>query len=148
MPRKHFISTQKRLKMSRQKSKMRLKVDGVDKILKALEKADEDLKNELHNIVSEAIEIVFREADARVPIGKTGNMRSSLKIKTGFNKDGVFFANVVVGGDDAFYVSFYELGTSRQPPRPFMRPSLDKSKSQIRSYMIQRIKEVLSRQGK
>lgn len=133
--------------MARRNSKMGLKVEGVPQILKALEKADKDMQNELHNIVSEAVEIVFRKADATVPI-KSGKTRASLKIETGFNKNGIFYANVVVGGGEAFYVSFYELGNSRQPPRPFMRPALDKSKSEIRAYMIKRIQEVIAKQGK
>lgn len=125
--------------------KLRLKVDGGKEILKKLEKADKELQNELHNIVAEAVEIVFRDADAKAPIGKTGKARESLKIETGFNKQGVFYANVTVGGDEAFYVSFYELGNSRQPPRPFMRPALDKNKARIRKYMIGRLQEVLAR---
>lgn len=147
MQKKRFKFIQRKIKMARQ-GKMRLKVDGVDDILKALEKADQELQNELHNIVAEAIEIVFKEADATVPIGKTHKTRDSLKIETGFNNSGIFYANVVVGGGDAFYVSFYELGNSRQPPRPFLRPALDKSKSEIRDYMVKRLQEVISRQGK
>lgn len=129
------------------KGTMRLKVDGVKNVLKRLEKADKDMQRELHNIVSEAAEIVFRKADATVPI-KSGKSRASLKIKTGFNKSGVFYANVEVGGGEAFYITFYELGNSRQPPRPFMRPALDKSKTEIRAYMIQRINDVINGQGK
>lgn len=32
---------------------------------------------------------------------------------------------------DQFYAAFYELGTSHQPARPFMRPALDNNKSLI-----------------
>lgn len=127
---------------------MRLKVEGADDILKALKKADEDLQREMNNIVAEAVEIVFGEADSRVPI-KTGAARDSLKIETGVNGRGVFYANVTVGDNKTtYYVTFYELGTSRQPPRPFMRPSLDGKRNEIRKYMIKRLKEVIERQGK
>lgn len=135
--------------MARRNRNMRIKVEGVEDVLKALRKADEDLKREMHNIVAEAVEIVFREADARVPIGETGKARESLRIETGFNNDGYFYANVTVGDQaTTYYITFYELGTSRQPPRPFMRPSLDSKKSEIRNYMIKRLKEVIERQGK
>ncbi len=134
--------------MSR-RSNMRLKVEGADEILKALERADTAIQKELHDLVSEAAEIVFRRADADVPI-KSGAARSSLKIETGKNKNGVFYANVEIGGHDPepFYITFYELGTSRQPPRPFMRPALDKSKNEIRQHLIQGLTAALNRQGK
>jgi len=129
------------------RKRIRLKVEGVDEILEALRKADKELKNELHNIVAEAAEIVFREADATIPI-KTGAARESLKIETGINRIGVFYANVVVGGTSTYYITFYELGTKYQPPRPFMRPALDNSRAEIRRYMISRLQEVIARQGK
>lgn len=126
---------------------MRLKVENAGEILDALTKADEALKKELHDIVSEAAEIVFREADARVPV-RTGKARESLRITTGFTKNGYFHATIVVGGEEAFYITFYELGTSRQPPRPFLRPSLDATRAQVRRHMISRLQEVIERQGK
>lgn len=143
----NFTYTQRNIKMARN-SNVRLKVEGVEDILKALRKADEDMQKELHDIVSEAAEIVFREADARVPI-LSGASRESLRIETGFTKSGLFYANVVVGNHDtAFYITFYELGTSRQPPRPFMRPALDSERSEIRNYMISRLRELIDKQGK
>ena len=141
--------------MARVNSNMRLKVDGVEDVVKALEKANEEIKKELRDLVSEAAEIVFREADARSPIGKTGRTRSSLRIEIGENKKGQFYANVVIGKksgesteNSSFYVTFYELGTSRQPPRPFMRPSLDKSKAKIRKHLVEGLRRVIERQGR
>lgn len=133
--------------MARRYSRMRLRVEGADEIIKALQKADKELQKELNDLISEAAEIVFREADSRVPI-KTGKARESLKIETGHTSKGVFYANVTVGGGDTFYITFYELGTSRQPPRPFMRPSLDKSKYRIRKHLIEGLKAAIARQGK
>ncbi len=138
----------------RVQSRMRLRVEGVDDVVKALQQADDEMKKELRDLVSEAAEIVFREADARVPIGPTGRTRDSLRIEVGEDKRGRFYANVVVGarpGDttetSAFYVVFYELGTSRQPPRPFMRPSLDKSRHKIRRHLVEGLRRILLKQG-
>lgn len=134
--------------MARVKSRMRLKVEGADDIIRALRRADEDLKKELNDLVSEAAEIVFREADSKVPI-KTGAARASLRIEVGTNEKGVFYANVTVGDvANTFYITFYELGTSRQPPRPFMRPSLDKSKTKIRQHLIEGLRKAIQRQGR
>jgi HK97 gp10 family phage protein len=130
---------------------MRLRVEGVDDIVEALQKADDELKKELNDLISEAAEIVFREADARVPI-KSGKARNTLRIEVGTNKQGYFYANVVIGDgtgkEDPFYITFYELGTSRQPPRPFMRPSLDKSRFKIRAHLIAGLRAAIRRQGK
>lgn len=128
-------------------SNTKIKVEGVEDVIKALERADKEMQHELRNIVSEAVELVFREADARIPI-KSGKARGSLKIETGFNNKGVFYANVVVGGSETYYITFYELGSSRQPPRPFLRPSLDGKRNEIRRYMISEIQKVIARQGK
>lgn len=135
----------------RLKSNMRLKVDGVDDIVKALQEADDALQEELNDLVAEAAEIVFREADARAPI-KTGKARNTLRIEVGKNSKGVFYANVVIGNgtgkEDPYYITFYELGTSRQPARPFMRPALDKSKAKIRKHLVEGLRAALARQGR
>ena len=31
--------------------------------------------------------------------------------------------------NDHFYMLFHEIGTSKMPPRPFLRPALEKSRS-------------------
>ncbi|MEK5038910.1 HK97-gp10 family putative phage morphogenesis protein [Sporosarcina sp. FSL K6-3457] len=131
----------------RPNSRMRLRIEGVDDVVRALQNADEALKEQLRILVAEAAEIVFREADARVPI-KSGAARESLKIEVGTNKKGFFYANVVVGDKaNRFYITFYELGSSHQPPRPFLRPSLDKSKSKIRKHLVNGLRAALLAQG-
>jgi HK97 gp10 family phage protein len=140
--------------MARQNSRMRLRLEGVDNVIRALQNADDELQKELNDLISEAAEIVFREADSRVPI-ESGKARNSLRIEVGKNAKGIFYANVVVGaknGDttktSAFYITFYELGTSRQEPKPFMRPSLDKSKRKIRQHLIEGLQNALARLGR
>lgn len=135
----------------RQNSRMRLRVDGVDDIIRALQQADEELKKELYDLISECAVIVFREADARVPI-LSSKARNTLRIEVGKNRKGIFYANVVIGDgtgkEDPFYIAFYELGTSRQEPRPFMRPSLDKSRRKIRRHLIEGLRAAIARQGR
>ncbi|MFS0820760.1 HK97-gp10 family putative phage morphogenesis protein [Bacillus sp. 1P02SD] len=139
----------------RQNNRMRLKVEGVEELVKMLRKADEEIQKELNDLVSECAEIVFREADARVPIGATNRTRDSLRIEVGKNNNGVFYANVVVGARDgdttetsSFYVTFYELGSSHQPARPFMRPAYDKSKVKMRKHLIDGLQKIILRQGR
>lgn len=141
--------------MAKKWSRMRLKLEGVEDVIKALHEADEALEKELNDLVAEAADIVFREADARSPVGNTERTRMSIRIETGRSKKGYFFANVVVGArqgetteTSAFYVTFYELGTSSQPPRPFMRPALDKSRARIRRHLIEGLKKAIAKQGR
>lgn len=134
----------------RQNNRMRLRVEGVEELVKMLRNADQQIQKELNDLVSECAEIVFREADARSPIGATSRTRDSLRIEIGKNNKGVFYANVVIGARDgdttatsAFYVSFYELGSSRQPARPFMRPAFDKSKAKMRKHLIAGLENII-----
>ena len=133
-------------------SKMRLKVEGADQVVRALQQADAETEKALKDLISEAAEIVFREADARSPIGPSGRTRFSLRIEIGTSKKGNFYANVVVGAREgettktsAFYVTFYELGTSRQPPRPFMRPAYDKCRPRIRRLLQEGLARVINK---
>ena len=132
--------------------KMRLKVEGADQVIKALQDVDDEMQKALHDLISQAAEIVFREADARAPIGPTERTRFSLRIEIGTSKRGNYYANVVIGArqgettaTSAFYVTFYELGTSRQPPRPFMRPALDKCKPKIRALLQEGLAKIINK---
>lgn len=134
----------------RQNNRMRLRVEGIEELVAMLRNADKEIQRELNDLVSECAEIVFREADARVPIGTTNRTRNSLRIEVGKNNKGIFYANVVVGAYDndttatsAFYVSFYELGSSHQPPRPFLRPAYDKSKAKMRKHLIEGLERII-----
>ena len=132
-------------------SRMRLKVEGAEQVVQAMQRADKAIRKQLHDLISEAAELVFREADARAPIGPTGRTRFSLRIEIGTSKRGNFYANVVVGAQDgestktsAFYVTFYELGSSRQPARPFLRPALDKCRPRIRRMLQEGLAKIVN----
>lgn len=136
----------------RPNSRMRIKVEGVNDIIAAMREADSEIQRELRDLVAEAAEIVFRAADANVPI-LSGKARATLEIEIGENKKGQYYASVVVGSKSGsspgtpFYITFYELGTSRQEPRPFMRPALDKNKAKIRKHIVEGLKAIIARQG-
>lgn len=137
--------------MARRNSRMRVRVEGIDDVIRALQQADREIQKEIEDLISECAEIVFREADARAPI-LTGKSRNTLRIEVGKNNKGAFYANVVIGNgtgkEDPFYITFYELGTSRQAPEPFMRPAFDKSKRKIRQHLIEGLRDVIARQGR
>ncbi|XID91037.1 HK97-gp10 family putative phage morphogenesis protein [Paenibacillaceae bacterium WGS1546] len=139
----------------RRTSNTRIRVDGAEDVIRALQEADEEIKKKINDLIAEAAEIVFREADARAPVGETEKTRFSLRIETGISKKGNFYANVIIGArkgettaESAFYVTFYEYGSSRQPPRPFMRPSMDKSRAKIRTLLREGLAKVIQDLGR
>ncbi|MEK5419380.1 HK97-gp10 family putative phage morphogenesis protein [Paenibacillus sp. FSL L8-0708] len=140
--------------MVRRSSRSNIRVDGAEEVIKQLKRANAEITKEIRDLISKAAEIVFREADSRAPIGKTGKTRFSLEMNIGISQKGNYYANVSVGarnGDISasapFYVTFYEYGSSHQPPRPFMRPSLDKSRAKVRKLLIEGVKAVVERVG-
>lgn len=140
--------------MARRNSRTNIRVDGADEVIRQIKRANAEITKEIRDLISQAAEIVFREADSRVPIGETGKTRFSLEINIGTSKKGDFYANVTVGarrGENVatapFYVTFYEYGSSHQPPRPFMRPSMDKSRAKVRKLLIEGVKAVVERVG-
>jgi HK97 gp10 family phage protein len=55
---------------------------------------------------------VYRDrARAAAPVGKTGKLKKSIKVKTNVKK-GKAVSQVVAGGGDAFYAKFVEFGTA------------------------------------
>lgn len=135
------------------RSRTFIRVDGADEVIRQIKKANDKITKEIRDLISKAAEIVFREADSRSPI-RTGKARLSLEINVGTAKDGSFYANVTIGArlgevveTAPFYVTFYEYGTSRQPPRPFMRPAMDKSRARVRKLLIEGVRAVVERVG-
>jgi len=60
--------------------------------------------------------------------------RSLVPIRTGFLRDSIFHraAGFTLDfGAEADYAAYVEFGTSRMPPRPYLRPALDGSSQKI-----------------
>lgn len=139
--------------MARRNAGMRIRVDGINEVIRALQEANSAIEKELRDLISECAELVFRTADANIPID-TSRARYSLKIDVGENNKGLFYAQVIVGSSSGankgtpFYITFHELGSSRQPAKPFMRPALTKNKAKIRKRLIEGLKGIIEAQGR
>lgn len=57
----------------------------------------------------------------------TGTLRDSINIEYGKNEDDIW-ADI---GTDVFYAGYQELGTSRNPPHPFLRPALVEAMAEL-----------------
>lgn len=72
-----------------------------------------------------------RMAQGMAPVD-TGELRDSIQISYGKSSDGIY-ADI---GSDVFYAGYQELGTSRNPPHPFLRPALAAALAEIQDSSI------------
>ena len=113
----------------------RLIVTGARETIAALGLMETALeKKVLRTAMREAARPILEHAKAHAPV-RTGLARRSLKIRAikRTRKGNVGVVVQTRDGDfkgDAFYVSFYEYGSSHQPARPFMRGAFDTQKGQ------------------
>lgn len=91
------------------------------------------------DVLQKAAEPVRERAAAKAPRGATGTLQSGVVVATQSTAHRIFAqskgygrAKVGVGpSSDAFYGIFQELGTSRHPAQPFLRPAVDASRQQV-----------------
>lgn len=82
--------------------------------------------------------VVLEEAKQRAPVGPLPHHQGSEKFPVGFGRDALLVAylpeNSIVGrvatymvtwSADAYYLRFYEYGTSKMDAKPFFRPAID-----------------------
>jgi HK97 gp10 family phage protein len=75
---------------------------------------------------------------------KTGRLRASLTLTQGRKTPAR--ANVrIEHGKKEYYGKFVELGTRKQPARPFMRPAVDENKQQISEVETEEIGRAVGR---
>lgn len=93
-------------------------------------------------------EIINKEIVKNAPERKKGSQHSKEKLTISKVKSekGIKVVKVGVQKDDnseAFYLKFYEYGTSKQIARPFMRPAFEKKKKEALNKTHEVIKEGL-----
>jgi HK97 gp10 family phage protein len=125
-----------------------VKIVGLQKLGETLDLFTQDVQRKMiRKAASAGIEVFRREirakAPVRVEVGITG-FRNTAKGKKqrqpGYLKKHIGRWSKVRSGESysvmtgptpsAFYAKFYELGTSHQPARPFMRPAFDSKNSE------------------
>jgi HK97 gp10 family phage protein len=106
-------------------------VQGMSELLRKLRELPKALEN---RIVNEALEAgaqpILDTAKALAPVD-TGLLRESLKVVTAPVRKNSHLVRVgTEEGDykgDAFYAAFHELGTTKMPARPYLRPAFDQN---------------------
>ena len=80
-------------------------------------------------------EIINKEIVKNAPVRRKGsrNSKEKLKLSKVKKEKGIKVVKIGVQKDDnseAFYLKFYEYGTSKQVARPFMRPAFERKKKE------------------
>lgn len=84
--------------------------------------------------------IVEAGAKRRAPV-RTGFLRSSIRAQEASERE----VQITVGAE---YAKFVEFGTSRQAPRPYLRPTLNEERSDITEAMRRILRDWLARQAR
>ncbi|WP_232430255.1 MULTISPECIES: HK97-gp10 family putative phage morphogenesis protein [Burkholderia] len=112
----------------------------------------------IRKAAASAASVVLREAEVRAPVGPLPHHQGSQKFPVGFGRDallvtfnpeksveGKHATYTVTWSKDAYYLAFYEYGTSKQAARPFFRPAIDATKgaqlAAIRTSLAQSLRE-------
>lgn len=143
-------------------AKMTVKVIGIKELQKAIQEKRNEIYAALDEAAKEAADIVRDDAKSRAAV-LTGEMRDSIVTAVRFQNDGAVSYNAEIDGQkapelrkkisnpreggrkDSFYPAIIELGTSRVPAQPYMRPALYENKNAIKRIFSSKIKAVIDR---
>jgi HK97 gp10 family phage protein len=95
-----------------------MKVHGLDKVLRNVDKADEAIKKSAAETVEKAALEIEAEAVFLVPVD-TGRLKDSIQ------EEKITDLSRRVG-TDVEYAGFVEFGTKHQAAQPYLRPAADK----------------------
>ena len=154
-----------------------IEIKGLAELKKQLEGLPAKIeKNVTRGALRAGAKIMQKRAKDLCPVGKTGALKNSIKIKTRVNKRGWIEVSVVAGDNKAYYVHMVEGGTIAHiiAPRkakslflagilreiahhpgakasPFMRPAWDEKQREsldaIRAYFVKRIPKEIKKAG-
>ena len=107
-------------------------------------------KKIVRNAMRKAIKPVAAQAKANAPV-LSGTLQLSLRVAArkfkSRTKFGIQVATDKLGGD-IYYAAFNELGTKKQPARPFMRPALHGNRERSTGILKREIASGIVRAGK
>ena len=87
-------------------------VQGLSDLQKMLDELPAKIEaNIMRGALRQGANVYRDRARANAPIGKTGKLKKSIKVKTTLRK-GKAVSQIVAGGGDAFYAKFVEFGTA------------------------------------
>jgi HK97 gp10 family phage protein len=87
-------------------------ISGLSELQKMLDELPAKIEaNIMRGALRQGANIYRDRARANAPVGKTGKLKKSIKVKTTLRK-GKAVSQIVAGGGDAWYAKFVEFGTA------------------------------------
>lgn len=127
---------------------MSTEIKGLEQLISKLNNLPEKLeKKVIRAAVRKGAILVRDKAREKAPV-KTGTLKKSIKIRSNKVANGIISfkigpTNDKKKGTDVFYGRFIEFGTSKMAAKPFMRPALDESETEVLNVVIDNIKSKL-----
>lgn len=108
------------------------RLEGTEELTRKLRRMTDEVRaDKLMEATHPGADLLLREMRAKAPV-RTGRGRRNLDKAEVSARSSPSKAEIDVGpAGEGFYLIFSEIGTSRQPATPFMRPALDQSRGAI-----------------
>ena len=108
-------------------AKQDIRIEGLDEALKGIEAYEKEVLARVAEVTERRTKAIFDKAMSNVPVGPTGNLKSSGKMEVEAT-DRWVFGRV---GFSAPHAHLLEFGTVNAPAHPFLTPAFE---SEARGY--------------
>ena len=115
---------------------MKLTFEGGKELAKELEELPRRLQNKtIRKALRQAGNVLLKKARTNAPV-KSGALRRGIKLKVDMRGTPAAIINVKIpgkgkkSGGGPYYGAFQELGTSKMPAHPYLRPAFDSTNKQ------------------
>jgi HK97 gp10 family phage protein len=130
----------------------KIKVEGLDELRKKLAELPTTIEKKiLREELRGATKEIASEVKPLVPVGETGFLSRSIKVRSAKRKKGriAFLAQIGEGAfkGESFYGSFVELGTTDQPAQHFMERGAEKVLPRLANDFPERIAKRIEDEG-
>ncbi|GEM_PF-1873971 len=136
------------------KMKGGIDVVGAEEIMDLLKEMSDAAENALDQAAKKGAEIVLSAAKRKAPVD-TGELRSSLVLKSGTKKQGGDIENINRKIKGAYYVTResgkarhfapVELGTKKRSATPYLRPAVDENLKKISDTVTREISKAVGK---
>lgn len=125
-------------------SKSTFKIQGTEELIAKLEALPLAVSGKLlEKCVMEGAEIIRSLASGRAPY-VTGNLSRNIEAQQA-EQTGNRFVAAIGPNKKAWYGLFVERGTSKRPPKPYLRPAYDESKNTVKKLIGESILEEIEK---
>ena len=115
---------------------------GMEQLIGEVEKLGQAGRQIEDKALKEAGEVVRAAIEQKVPRGKTGTLKDSIKASNVKTADEIKYVDVSPG-KKAYYSKFVEFGTVKMKAKPFMAPGYETSKDEALATIERELKKGL-----